>query len=1495
MAQLIKIKSGSSGAAPGSLLTGEPAYSINDNKLYIGNGSSVVRVDAGSYTGECSTAAATGAKTVSCAGFILFPGVEITVKFTVTNTAAVSGLTLNVGGTGAKPIRYRGTYLLSPSTLSKNRVYKFYYGGNNWELIGDLDIDTTVATELASHTDNSEIHITSTERTNWNAAYSWGNHASAGYAAASALSSHTGKTSNPHSVTKSQVGLGNVLNVASYSKTESDTNLTSAISAIEIGGRNLIIGSYNDWRSRTVPKYGYSSVFIPIQDDWRGKTVTHSFEVKDIPEGESVRIRIDYYRPDTTYTTQYYGSIVSLSGKSFVSYTVPTDIQYNRIRARIYPANYTANYNVLFRSEKLEFGNKATDWTPAPEDVDASIALVQTNLNTHTLNTSNPHAVTTAQIGAVDLTTNQTIGGNKSFSNYLQINGRTTIDGHTVNIFLSGSRARMMYGESTTADRKVAFGSGWGTIDDFAVFTKTSGSFSEATQRFTVKMDGNVGIGTTSPAYKLDVSGTGRFTSTLTATTAKLTNLTNGYIPYHVSDASGLANSVIFTDGTNVGIGYTAPGSYRLKVNGSGYFNSNLSVGGTLGVTGNTTLSGTLGVTGATTLSTAYATKYSAGYIWSSASGGYTCGVDGALNGVSFYNGADTSARIYRQTNNLYINRGGVIANGLVMDSSGNVTFNQSINIPTTGKYLQIGSARLTYEVVEGVGFLKLAHSNDTTPMHLVTTGGQTMYSTGVPAAGGGGGAIIQVNNVTYGEGSTAKIYSPTGPGTPGYILKAADPSGLPEWEDITDIIPWGGLGNAKTVARSDHNHSGVYAAASHAHSISQIYNFPTSMPASDVYAWAKEAAKPTYSYSEISATPTALKNPYSITLQAAGTSLGSYNGSSAKTFNITYTNIGAAAASHNHTGVYAPASHTHSYVPTTRTVNNRELSSNITLSPQDVGAAAAGHTHSYLPLSGGTVTGSLSVNTLSITNTSAASHLAFGRGSYNYITMPASGLLGILPNGQSVGAGSGMWFSSSGLHPGTNNTFMVGTSSKRFSQVHATTIYEAGTALSSKYAASSHTHSYVPTTRKVNTKALSSDITLSHTDVGAAAASHTHSGYAAANHEHETITGILAVGKGGTGATTPAGALNKLGAAAASHTHSGYASTSHDHNGVYAAASHNHTTLTSFQGITYVDSNSDPQNILIRTGTGNNDILLGNADHNLTIRGDNVKIETGVSPRAGFWKSDGSGNLSVDTNTYLTGITKAMVNAVGCNADTVDSLHASSFLRSDAANSSDIAWGSTSGRGIRFWNDEKYKIFMAATDNTTYGNRMSGDTTSDYNMYFRIGDGTNRGFVFESSYSVKLASINPDGIRTLVPLTVRSTETSYNNSQITLGNAAIKYLSASDNIEINKGLKFTAGTIQGAVIDNYGVCSTAVGTAAKAVTISGFRLATGVQINVKFSNDNYSYPITLNVSNTGAKTVKAYGDSSEQDFIEQIKAGAVIPFVYDGTYWVIPTTPSMY
>ena len=63
---------------------------------------------------------------------------------------------------------------------------------------------------------------------------------------------------------------------------------------------------------------------------------------------------------------------------------------------------------------------------------------------------------------------------------------------------------------------------------------------------------------------------------------------------------------------------------------------------------------------------------------------------------------------------------------------------------------------------------------------------------------------------------------------------------------------------------------------------------------------------------------PTSLKNPNALTIQANGTSLGTYDGSAAKTFNLTYSNVGAASASHNHDSVYSKLGHTHTFASLT-------------------------------------------------------------------------------------------------------------------------------------------------------------------------------------------------------------------------------------------------------------------------------------------------------------------------------------------------------------------------------------------------------------------------------------------------------------------------------------------------------------------------------------------------------------------------------------------------
>lgn len=105
-----------------------------------------LRGDAARYSyGTCSTAAATAAKTVTCFGFVLVAGSEITVKFTVTNTAA--NPTLNVNSTGAKAIYYNGA-AITASYLAANKTYTFRYNGTQYDLVGDINTQ--------SNTDNSK-------------------------------------------------------------------------------------------------------------------------------------------------------------------------------------------------------------------------------------------------------------------------------------------------------------------------------------------------------------------------------------------------------------------------------------------------------------------------------------------------------------------------------------------------------------------------------------------------------------------------------------------------------------------------------------------------------------------------------------------------------------------------------------------------------------------------------------------------------------------------------------------------------------------------------------------------------------------------------------------------------------------------------------------------------------------------------------------------------------------------------------------------------------------------------------------------------------------------------------------------------------------------------------------------------------------------------------------------------------------------------------------
>jgi len=132
--------SGSSGSCTGNAGTAttlETARTIDGVSF---NGSANI-----THFGECSTAAATAAKTVSCTGFTLATGARITVKFTNANTAASA--TLNVNSTGAKAIYYRGS-ALQAGAINAGIVADFVYDGTYYQLIGNWD--TWVTDETVS-------------------------------------------------------------------------------------------------------------------------------------------------------------------------------------------------------------------------------------------------------------------------------------------------------------------------------------------------------------------------------------------------------------------------------------------------------------------------------------------------------------------------------------------------------------------------------------------------------------------------------------------------------------------------------------------------------------------------------------------------------------------------------------------------------------------------------------------------------------------------------------------------------------------------------------------------------------------------------------------------------------------------------------------------------------------------------------------------------------------------------------------------------------------------------------------------------------------------------------------------------------------------------------------------------------------------------------------------------------------------------------------------
>lgn len=106
-----------------------------------------------SWYATCSTAAGTAAKvatitptTTAFTTSVLTAGTLVNVKFTVTNTAAVGDLTLNINNTGAKHIKTLRYGVINniagAGYLAKDTTYQFTYDGTYWVMQENYNSDT---------------------------------------------------------------------------------------------------------------------------------------------------------------------------------------------------------------------------------------------------------------------------------------------------------------------------------------------------------------------------------------------------------------------------------------------------------------------------------------------------------------------------------------------------------------------------------------------------------------------------------------------------------------------------------------------------------------------------------------------------------------------------------------------------------------------------------------------------------------------------------------------------------------------------------------------------------------------------------------------------------------------------------------------------------------------------------------------------------------------------------------------------------------------------------------------------------------------------------------------------------------------------------------------------------------------------------------------------------------------------------------------------------
>ena len=367
--------------------------------------------------GTCSIAAGTAAKTVTCANFSLYTGARIAVTFSNANTATTP--TLNVNGTGAKTIRSYSGAALSEAEYkwSAGSTLEFVYDGTYWRLADEGTLKRLTAAEgtISSHTTAIEQNanaialkanatdvytktqtdgLITTEVENRNAAIT----ASADAINLSVSQNYTTKTEfNNLEIGGRNLFLGTLSPVVS--PTASRPRLIEQITDTMIDGTpdvatHGIRSTANNDTGRPIIQFGSATVSTGVLNGLiPGETYTWSFDTDYKIYSNNTTTATKYYRAycycnkasATAFNAvayidirKYEASDSSVWGTEFkdqrveFTFTVPTSVTMAYLIVMPNTSGMCSSGDYIeIRNLKLEKSNRATDWTPAPEDLEA--------------------------------------------------------------------------------------------------------------------------------------------------------------------------------------------------------------------------------------------------------------------------------------------------------------------------------------------------------------------------------------------------------------------------------------------------------------------------------------------------------------------------------------------------------------------------------------------------------------------------------------------------------------------------------------------------------------------------------------------------------------------------------------------------------------------------------------------------------------------------------------------------------------------------------------------------------------------------------------------------------------------------------------------------------------------------------------------------------------------------------------------------------------------